>query len=95
MSGTYIEESKRGWYSTSDKPTTEQLQLGCLQRIAAATESMAKHNDQLVRERDGARADRDYWQDEAERMTRRLNAMKGQVTKLRRKLETEEGKRWT
>lgn len=84
MSDIYEKESRRGWYAEGRQPTTDELTLGCLQRIATATESMARNHDQLVRERDNARSERDYWRNEAEKARRRLSAAKGRITRLKR-----------
>lgn len=45
MFESFINGSKRHWGSTenSDKLSIEQIQTGCLQRIADATEAMAKN----------------------------------------------------
>lgn len=86
MSAAYKEESRKNWYLAGDaKPSTEHLQLGCLQRIADATELMAKRYQDLLDERDSAQRSRDYWESEHARLLRRLNAAKGQITKLKRK----------
>lgn len=84
MSETFEKESRKAWTRVGE-PSVEDLLLGCLQRIATATETMAQHNDRLICERDSARASRDYWRSEAEAAWRRLSAAKGQITRLKRK----------
>lgn len=86
MSEDFDKESRKSW-SRPTGATIDDLALGCLQRIATATETMAQHNDRLIRERDNARADRDFWRREAEHLARRLSATKGQITRMKRKHE--------
>jgi hypothetical protein len=87
MSESYKKESRKDWYLAGDaKPGNEHLQLGCLQRIADATELMAKRYADLIGEKERAESSRDYWRKEAERMGRRVTALRGQITKLKKKL---------
>lgn len=85
MSECYIKESRKSWHRKVGQPTADDLRLGCLQRIADATEAMAKNHDDLVRQRDNARADRDFWRRECERERRSAIALRGVVTRLKRK----------
>lgn len=85
MSDTFDKESRKGWHRGGEAPTNDDLKLGCMQRIAAATEAMAKNHDALVRERDNAHADRDYWQREYERANRSAIALRGVVTRMKRR----------
>lgn len=49
----YREASRQDWVPRDgDIVTDDRVQIGCLQRIADATESMAKHYMDLIRERD-------------------------------------------
>jgi hypothetical protein len=91
MSENFDKESRKGWFVPDVAPTDTQLAVGCLQRIATATEVMAQNHDRLVRERDNARADSDYWRKEAGRLSRRLSAAKGQITRLKRSLVPDAG----
>ena len=81
---TYKEQSRRKWWCEPD-PNENQLKLGCLQRIADATELMAQNYQSLIGERDSYK--RKY---EAER-DRRLNqdkcnaALRGVITKMKKK----------
>jgi hypothetical protein len=77
-------ESRRSW-GAADPATIEQLKLGCLQRIADATEVMAKRYSLLIEERD-------YWERRAkeeraaaERLRRSNAALRGAITRLKRK----------
>lgn len=90
MSEAFDKESRKAW-SRDGGPSIEDLKLGCLQRIAAATEAMAKNHDELVRQRDIERANRAFWQREAERERRRVNALRGVVTRMKRKATRGDG----
>lgn len=85
MSATYRDESRKGWYSPDENPTTDQLKLGCLQRIADATEAMAKSHTRLMEERD--RFERWYREERAraERLERSNRALKAWNTRYKRK----------
>ena len=79
---TMRDDSRGSWTCLS---TTESIKAGSLQRIADATEKMAASYDNL-------RTDRDYYKREhAERgatiaiLERRLAALRGVITKLKRK----------
>lgn len=63
--------------------TIEAINAGSLQRIADATEAMAKNHTQLIRERDMYEK---LYREQAEKaaaLRRQLSAAKGQITKLR------------
>lgn len=86
MSDTYRKESRKDWHLPGDTQVgREHLTLGCLQRIADATELMAKRYADLIGEKERAESSRDCWRREAERLTRSNNALRGQITKLKRK----------
>jgi hypothetical protein len=86
MSDSFIKESRKHWVAQGATPSTEQLGLGCLQRIADATELMAKRYSDLVSERDSAVRNLGYYREENDRLQRKLSALRGVVTKLRAKL---------
>lgn len=82
----YKDETRKNWGCTDRKPTIDELKLGALLRIADATEVMAHEYQKLINERDmykrmydGARASRDHF-------GRSNSALRGQITKLRKKL---------
>lgn len=88
MSDTYRKESRKDWIAEGVAvPSIEQLAFGALQRIADATELMAKEHQSLVNQRDEARWSRDYWMAEYDAMKRSNNALRGQITRLKAKLE--------
>ncbi len=87
MSGPFTEESKKGWFcgGTNERPSTEHLKLGCLQRIAEAVEKMSGSYAELI-------ADRDYYKkrfDEERACARRLvksnSALRGWVKRRGKK----------
>lgn len=85
MSDTYRKNSRKEWSRPDEKIYDEDLKIGCLQRIADATELMARRHQELLDEKNDAINSRDYWRalhDEIERSNRSL---RGQITKLKRK----------
>ena len=83
---TMKEQSRQNWLS---KDTTEHLSLDCLQRIADATELMAKEHSRLI-------ADRDYYKMAADALNkangelqRRIAGLRGQITKLKKESENQ------
>jgi hypothetical protein len=88
MSESYKKESRRDWFQSgaAENLTTAELSLGCFQRIADATELMAKRHQELMAQKERAEQSRDYWRDEHDHMGRKLIAMRGQITKLKKKL---------
>jgi hypothetical protein len=85
MAKSFIKQSKIEWQSSGPDvyPGHERIQLGCLQRIADATEAMAKPFVNLVSERE--RYER-YYKSEREdnkRLARRIAALQGVITKMK------------
>jgi hypothetical protein len=79
----YKEQSRQEWYREGPL-TDEQLKIGAIQRIADATEAMAKNYVALQDERDRYKG---WFQEERElsgRLFRRISALRGQITKLKR-----------
>lgn len=76
----YVEESRKNWRPKDDLPTDAQIQIGCLQRIAAALERLALPWEAIDREK--------RWRVEAEQaaayLKRRLNAQKAATTRAKR-----------
>ena len=84
MSASYIEESKKGWHRSGDQqPSTEDLQLGCLQRIAAAVELSCKDRERLERDYKYMRERRDEAQRTAERLARSNAALRGVIKRMK------------
>mgnify|MGYP000706361046 FL=1 len=80
---TQREQSKKDWES---RDTSEDLQLGCLQRIADATEKMASNYQRM--ENDLAMYKR-WYKEKCETVNNRdrsISNLRGQITKLKKKL---------
>lgn len=86
MSDSFTKESRREWNRAgfNNPPSVEELKLGCLQRIATATELACKDREQLERDYAYMRRDRDSWRSRSERSERSNSALRGQITKLKR-----------
>lgn len=85
------EQSRLDWVPSEGRtPTTEQIAVGALQRIATATEMMAKEHDRLERRAKAAESSREYWIAEHDAVRRKLIAARGQITKLKRQLATKQ-----
>ena len=83
----YKDESRIGWGSTIEKEGfvgVDRIQIGCLQRIADATELMAKRHQDLVDERDYYKRRYDETTKTNRSLRLRIAALKGVITKLKR-----------
>lgn len=88
MGKNYKDASRANWARTDNRnPTTEQLQLGCLQRIADATEAMAKNYVQL--EKDVEFWKREYYHEKNRKdaWQRSATSYKAHFTRLKNKME--------
>jgi len=66
MSDDFVAHSRKSWREMqAGGPTDTQIAVGCLQRIADATEKMAASYDSM-------RNARDYWQARANALNREL-----------------------
>jgi len=83
---SYREESRANYGCTDRNPNNEELKLGALLRIADATEVMAKEYNRLLSDRNLYK----HWYDETrasrDRLERSNAALRGQITKLRKRL---------
>ena len=82
---TWQEHSRGAWTDTTEAtPCDSRIQLGAIQRIATACETMAKNHDALVRDRDLYRR----WYENEKAVVARLQrsnaALRGVITKLRK-----------
>jgi acyl-CoA reductase-like NAD-dependent aldehyde dehydrogenase len=80
---TNFRESSRGNWNSRD--TIEEINAGSMQRIADAAEKMAANYDELRRALESAKKSRDYWRSVADQRQRRINALRGHITRLRKK----------
>lgn len=89
MGKSFKDQSKLDWQVRGDLPiTNEQIQIGCLQRIADATEVMAKNYIELFAEKEKFRR---WYQDERdwrESLERSLRTHKGNYTRVKNELES-------
>ncbi|MBW7935046.1 MAG: hypothetical protein H3C62_15855 [Gemmatimonadaceae bacterium] len=82
------EHSRTGWLSRDVEPHVfpgiERVQIGCLQRIADAAETMAQNHAHLIAERD--RYERWYNSEKSANATlrRRVNALRGIIARMKR-----------
>lgn len=83
------EASKTNWATSplngDGYPGDENIKIGCLQRIADATELMAKDRQRLIDDLEWTKRSRDSWQKTAERLERSNAALRGVITKLKKK----------
>jgi hypothetical protein len=87
MSNSFRDASRQAWTpATGYDITDNQIQIGCLQRIADATELMAKRHQELISEKERAESSAKYWREASDRRDRQLIAARGQITKLKNRL---------
>jgi len=79
-----FDEASRFKYC-SNTPTHQDLKLGCLQRIADATELMAKDHAKLIRDLERSERARKSWMQEFLRVSKQASALRGVITKLKNK----------
>jgi porphobilinogen deaminase len=92
MSETFRNASKQDYRrAEAERPTHEQINLGCMQRIADATELMAKDRSDLVKENKWLASSRKHFRDDCEFLRRQVAAQKGLVTKLKKQLANQAG----
>ncbi len=77
-----IEESKHSWKGNK---TLESINAGSLQRIADATEAMAKNHIDLQRDFDYVKSRMKYYQNRCEQLERSNRGLKAWITRLRNK----------
>lgn len=77
-------ESKQEWAKRNNVATHEEIKTGCLQRIADATELMAKEHAKLIAERNALECDRDRWRKTAHRLLRSNAALRGVIKRMKK-----------
>lgn len=83
---SYRDESRSNYGCFDRAPNADELKLGALMRIADATEVMAHEYKRLIEQRDMYER---WWRESiagVKRLERRNAALRGQITKLRKKL---------
>lgn len=79
---TFRDTSRKDWKSDD---TIEHINAGSLQRIAAATEEMAKSFLALQGELSGYKQWYEEERDSRRRLTRTVTALRGVITRMKRK----------
>jgi hypothetical protein len=82
----YLRDISKQQWADGDNPTVERINAGSLQRIADAAELMAKNHTELVRERDSERLQAEFWKGRAGASGRSIVALRGVITKLKRRI---------
>lgn len=81
----FRKESRTAWgVHTGLSLSAEQIQLGAVLRIADATENMASNHAQLIEDRDRYKKWYEAERVNVDRLRRRVAALRGVITKLRR-----------
>lgn len=89
MGKSFKDHSRADWVANGvpdgQYPGHDRLQLGCLQRIADATEAMAQNYVYLQKDRDMHK--RWYEQDQAtiKRLVRSNNALRGHINRMKKR----------
>jgi hypothetical protein len=80
----FQEVSRQNYHTSAAHATHQEIQTGSLQRIADATELMAKRYVEVLADRDNYK--RWYEQEKAssKRLVAQVNALKGVITKMRK-----------
>lgn len=78
---TLIERSKSNF--EVKQFTFEEVQTGCLQRIADATEKMAQNYDSLIRDRDWYKKRFNELIEDNKRMAKRIAAYQGVIKRMK------------
>jgi hypothetical protein len=84
----YRKESRSNWGATvqpTQNLTLEQLNTGAILRIADATEAMAKNHQDLIDERDRYKQRFETAVEQRDTAYRRISALQGVITKLKKK----------
>lgn len=86
MAKTQREASRENWNLNSDQgPTIDEINSGSLQRIADATEAMAKNHIRLQQDYDYMKGSRDRYRTELTAAENKIRTLKGVITKLKKK----------
>ena len=84
MGTTYKDHSRTNWSTVGEiRPTFEALNLGCLQRIADATELVAKNHDQLQRRAEWAEGRVKDLQAQCDRLQHSNAALRGHLKHIK------------
>lgn len=85
MTEDYRIESKKNWHHSGDT-SKDDIKTGSLQRIADATELMAKDYQKLISERDYYKRCYESEKNCSRRLNRSNTALRAWITRLKKKL---------
>jgi len=88
MGNTFREQSKKDFTPPIGQMsglTTEQLQLGCMQRIADATEVMAVNHNNLLEQLDRYKNMYKNAREREDKLTRSNQALRGVISRMKKK----------
>ena len=80
--GDYRNDSRLAW--SRDHTTNDDIKVGCLQRIADATEVMAKEYNRLLQDNKWLRQRAESADACSKRLARSNAALRGQITRLKK-----------
>ena len=81
----YRDASRRNWITHGETAADREIEIGCLQRIADATELMAKNYVALQNDRDMYERWYEEKREQYQRAKRRIAALKGYITRIKGK----------
>lgn len=79
------DESKKTYRLNGMIPSENELKVGCLQRIADATEKMAARHTELMEDRDYYKGAYERGVERERRLERRVAALKGAITRIKKR----------
>lgn len=86
-----VEASKKTWSAkvadNTEYPGDTNIQLGCLQRIATATEAMAVYHVKMQEDYNYLKRNRDMYRKNYEMQVASNRALRGVITKLKKQLK--------
>lgn len=80
-------ESRKEWATRSGTATEAEIKLGALQRIADATEVMARDRVAMEAEIERLRRATTYWRERCDRAERSRSALRGVISRMKRAAE--------
>lgn len=90
METDYKKASRISWQGSGSTgalfPGVDYVNMASLQRIADATEAMAKNHIRLQEDLEWMTKSRDRWQNDCESLARKNANLRGQMTKLKKLL---------
>ena len=83
---SWIEHSKIHYRDTDEgTPNDNRIKIGCMQRIATATEAMAITHTRLINDNEWLKGVRDRQQEEINYLRRSNAGLKGAITRMKNK----------